>query len=67
MATQLALRLARGQQLPQVQELRALAFDTQTGNFVVGEVVTGGTSGATGTVAQQVDSGTDGILYLSHC
>lgn len=64
MAVQVALRLARGQQLPEVQELRALAFDGQTGNFVVGEVVTGVTSGATGTVVQQVDNGTDGILYL---
>ena len=64
MAVQVALRLARGRQLPQVQELRALAFDAQTGNYVVGEIVTGGTSGATGTVVEQIDSGTSGTLYL---
>ena len=42
----------------------ALAFDGQTGNFTVGQVVTGGTSGATGTIASQTDGGSSGTLQL---
>ncbi len=43
----------------------SLSFDTQTGNFTIGQVVTGGTSGATGTIAAQIDNGTSGILALT--
>jgi len=42
-----------------------LAYNTQTGNFTVGQVVTGGTSGATGTITADADSGTSGTLTLS--
>lgn len=42
----------------------ALPFDTQTANFTVGLVVTGGTSAATGTIVRQTDAGTSGTLYL---
>lgn len=43
-----------------------LAFDNQTTNFVVGEVVTGGTSGATAIILQQVDAGATGTLTLGN-
>lgn len=39
-------------------------FDGQTANFTVGDIVTGGTSGATGTVQYQKDNGVDGFLSL---
>ena len=42
---------------------RFLNFDAQTGNFAVGEVVTGA-GGATGTVIAQIDNGTSGMLIL---
>lgn len=42
-----------------------LAYDGQTGNFAVGEIVTGGTSGATGTVLSDADGGTTGTLTLT--
>jgi len=41
-----------------------LGFDTQTGNFTVGQVVTGGTSGASATIVHQTDSGSSGTLRL---
>jgi hypothetical protein len=43
---------------------KALSFDAQSGNFEVDELVTGGTSGATGIVLAQVDAGTSGTLLL---
>lgn len=42
-----------------------LNFDAQSGNFTTGQVVTGGTSGATATIASQQDNGATGILTLS--
>jgi hypothetical protein len=42
-----------------------LDYDGQTGNFTVGQVVTGGTSGATGTIAADVDGGATGTLELT--
>ena len=41
-----------------------LPFKTQTANFTVGQVVTGGTSGATGTIESQTDAGATGSLVL---
>jgi hypothetical protein len=41
-----------------------IGFGTQTGNFTAGQVVTGGTSGATGTLASQADAGATGTLTL---
>jgi hypothetical protein len=41
-----------------------LLFDAQTGNFTVGQVVTGATSGATGVIHSQTDAGTTGSLVL---
>lgn len=61
-----ALRLARGGQKPQIEELRQLAFDGQSGNFAPGEIVTGVTSGAVGVVVSQADGGTAGTLVLTH-
>lgn len=45
--------------------VRRLNFDTQTANFIVGETLTGATSGATGTIWKVVDSGTSGHLLLT--
>ena len=41
-----------------------LAFDAQTANFVLGEKITGGTSGATGIILEQTDAGVTGTLTL---
>lgn len=41
-----------------------LLFDAQSANFTVGQVVTGGTSGATGTIHSQTDGGASGSLVL---
>lgn len=45
---------------------QTLAYDTETVPFVVGGVVTGGTSGATATLLELVDSGTTGVLTLGN-
>lgn len=41
-----------------------LAYDAQTGNFTLGLVLTGGTSGATGRIIADSDSGATGTLTL---
>ena len=41
-----------------------LAYDTQTANFTVGNVLTGATSGATARIIADSDSGTTGTLTL---
>jgi hypothetical protein len=41
-----------------------LNFDAQTVNFITGQVVTGGTSGATATVVKNVDNGSTGSLMI---
>lgn len=64
MGAEFALRVARGGQKPAVEELRALDFDGQTTNFTVGHLITGGTSGASGILAEQVDAGATGTLFL---
>jgi hypothetical protein len=43
----------------------ALAYDAQTGSFHIGATVTGGTSGATGTILRDADSGTSGTLHIA--
>ncbi|WP_434733762.1 hypothetical protein NL154_05690 [Rhizobium sp. YTUHZ044] len=48
------------------QNINRLNFDAQTANFTVGATVTGGTSGATGVIQSQVDSGTTGYLILGN-
>ncbi len=42
---------------------RELAYDTQTGAFTVGQIVTGA-AGATGVIVADQEDGTDGILTL---
>lgn len=42
----------------------ALGYDAQSANFAVAEIVTGGTSGAVGTVLAQTDAGATGTLFL---
>ena len=42
-----------------------LDYDAETGNFGIGLVLTGGTSGATGVIDTIVDNGTTGTLTLS--
>lgn len=44
--------------------LLALDYDAETGTFTEGLTVTGGTSGATGTLEHLVDNGTTGTLWL---
>lgn len=41
-----------------------IAYDAQTGNFTEGDTLTGGTSGATGTICQVFDDGTTGLIWL---
>jgi hypothetical protein len=41
-----------------------LAFSNQTADFAIGEVVRGATSGATGAIIAQTDTGTGGTLYF---
>jgi len=40
-------------------------YDTQTGNFTVGQILTGVTSGATGTIVGMQDNGATGILLVN--
>lgn len=42
----------------------ALAYDTQTGQFTAGNIVTGATSGASGRIVADADGGTTGTLTL---
>ncbi len=42
-----------------------LAYKTQSANFTVGDVVTGATSAAHGTIAVDTDGGTTGVLRLT--
>lgn len=42
-----------------------LPFDAQTANFTKGDTLTGGTSGATGTIVGIYDAGTTGTVYLN--
>lgn len=44
--------------------LVALDYDAETGTFTEGLTVTGGTSGATGTLERLFDNGTDGTMWL---
>lgn len=43
-----------------------LDYDAQTGNFVVGLTITGGTSGATGVILKDTDAGVTGTLVLGN-
>lgn len=65
MSAEFALRLARGGQKADIEELRALAYDGQSNNFTVGHVITGGTSGATGRLVEQTDGGATGTIILA--
>ncbi len=44
---------------------KTLSYDAQSANFTVGLVVTGGTSGAKGTIVADTDGGATGTLRLS--
>lgn len=48
-----------------IPSANSLTYTSQTGNFTVGLTVTGATSGATGVISSQVDSGTTGTLSFS--
>ncbi len=43
---------------------QTLAYDAQTTNFLDGETITGGTSGATATILEQADGGASGTLTI---
>lgn len=60
-----ALRVNRGEQKADVERLGALAYDGQSANFTAGDVITGGTSGAVGTLVEQTDGGATGTLILN--
>lgn len=46
------------------KDVLQINYDAQTGNFHVGNTLTGGTSGATATILQDVDGGTSGTLIV---
>lgn len=46
------------------KDVLQINYDAQTGNFHVGNTLTGGTSGATGTILQDIDGGTTGTLIV---
>jgi hypothetical protein len=46
------------------QALTVLDYDAETAPFTVGQTLTGGTSGATGTIERVIDDGTTGKLWL---
>lgn len=46
-------------------ESMILPYDGQTGNFTIGNVVTGGTSGATALIVGDMDSGATGTLVVT--
>lgn len=46
-------------------ESMVLPYDAQTGQFTVGNVVTGGTSGATALIISDLDGGTTGTLVVT--
>lgn len=47
-----------------LKTMRSLAYDGQSGNFTAGQVVTGGTSGAVGTIVSDTDAGATGTLII---
>lgn len=46
--------------------IATLDYDAETGTFTTGLILTGGTSGATATIAALVDNGTTGTLSLTN-
>lgn len=50
--------------LSRIGPLNTLPYDAQSADFTVGLTVTGGTSGATGVILADADSGTTGTLTL---
>lgn len=46
------------------QSLNSLNYDTGTASFTVGQVVTGGTSGATATIKKVIGTSTSGKLWI---
>jgi len=48
-----------------LEALKTVVYDNETGDFTVGLVVTGGSSGGSGTIDSLTDSGTTGNLVLS--
>ncbi len=45
--------------------LYTLAYDAESAPFAVGETLTGGTSGAVGTIVHVIDGGTTGTLWIN--
>ncbi len=44
--------------------VQTIPYGSQTGNFTVGDTLTGGTSGAVGTISSVTDGGATGTIYL---
>ena len=56
--------IATGTDVSRVGPLNTLPYDAQSGNFTVGLMVTGATSGATAKIIGDVDAGATGTLTL---
>lgn len=57
--------LMLGNRMSQRAKRYGLHYDAQTANFVIGQTVTGGTSGATATIVNDVDAGATGTLWIN--
>ncbi len=64
MTADIALLYTHGDRIEDIDAIMDLAYDGQTGNFAVGLVVTGGTSGATAVIVADDDQGAAGTLTL---
>ncbi len=61
-----ALRLVRGNQEGNIEELGALAYDGQSVNYTVGHLISAAAGSlATGTLVEQTDAGNNGTLIMS--
>ncbi len=54
-----------GYSISSANRVTKLDYNTQTSNFTVGQVLTGGSSGAMGTISADVDAGATGTLTLT--
>lgn len=65
-ADAVGLSLSNDQVTVQIQRFVSLNYMSQTADFVVGQTLTGGVSGATGLIEYDLDNGTSGTLVLSN-
>ena len=65
LASTINTRHSKGGLSQTAHEIVTIAYGTQTVNYVIGEVVTGGTSGATGVITADADIGATGTLTIA--